>query len=58
VAGQQGVIVYDQSGQPILRVRSHDVGITAAVGDLDGKPGDELALFVDHYGLVVLGPQG
>jgi hypothetical protein len=58
VAGRQGVIVYDPSGQPILRVRSHDVGITAAVGDLDGKPGEELALFIEHYGLVVLGPQG
>jgi len=57
VAGEQGVIVYDQSGQPILRVRSHDVGITAAVGDLDGKAGDELALFVEHYGVVVLGKQ-
>jgi len=57
VAGRQGVIAYDQSGQPILRVRSHDVGITAAVGDLDGKPGDELALFVEHYGVVVLGKQ-
>jgi thiol-disulfide isomerase/thioredoxin len=57
VAGRYGVIVYDASGQPILRVRSHDVGITAAVGDLDGKPGDELALFVEHYGLVVLGKQ-
>lgn len=58
VAGRQGVIVYDPSGQPILRVRSHDVGITAAVGDLDGKPGEELALFVEHYGVVVLGKQG
>lgn len=58
VAGRQGVIVYDAAGQPILRVRSHDVGITAAVGDLDGKPGEELALFVEHYGIVVLGKQG
>ncbi|MEM7154378.1 MAG: redoxin domain-containing protein [Myxococcota bacterium] len=55
VAGRQGVIVYDQQGQPLLRVRSHDVGIKAAVGELDGKPGAELVLMVDHYGLVVLG---
>lgn len=58
VPGRQGVIAYDAAGQPILRVRSHDVGITAAVGDLDGKPGEELALFVEHYGVVVLGKQG
>lgn len=58
VAGRQGVIVYDHTGQPLLRVRSHDVGITTAFGDLDGKPGDELALFVEHYGLVVLGRSG
>lgn len=56
VAGHQGLIVYDRQGQPILRVRSHDVGIQAAVGDLDGQAGDEVVLFVDHYGLVVLGP--
>lgn len=55
VPGSQGIIAYDAAGQPILRVRSHDVGITAAVGDLDGKPGDELVLFVEHYGVVVLG---
>ncbi len=55
VPGRQGVIVYDQQGAPILRVRSHDVGVKAAVGDLDGKAGDELVLFVKHYGLIVLG---
>ena len=55
VAGRHGVIVYDREGQPLLRVRSHDVSIKVAVGDLDGKAGDEVVLFVEHYGLVVLG---
>lgn len=55
VAGHNGLIVYDQQGQPLVRVRSQDVGIEAAMGDLDGKAGAELVLFVEHYGLVVLG---
>jgi hypothetical protein len=58
VAGDQGVIVYDPQGQPLLRVRSHDVDITVAAGDLDGKAGAELVLYVEHYGLVVLGKKG
>ncbi|MEM9463398.1 MAG: redoxin family protein [Myxococcota bacterium] len=58
VAARQGLIVYDHQGQPLVRVRSHDVGILAAVGDLDGKAGEEVVLFVEHYGLVVLGPTG
>ena len=57
IAGDGGIIAYDRDGNTILRLRSHDVGFTTAVGNLDGKPGDELALFVDHYGLVVLGPK-
>ncbi len=50
-----GVIAFDQAGKPILRVRSHDLSIEAALGDLDGKPGAELAIFVEHFGVVVLG---
>ncbi|MCA9706948.1 MAG: redoxin domain-containing protein, partial [Myxococcales bacterium] len=49
VAGRQGLIVYDRQGKPLLRVRSHDVGLTVAVGDLDGKAGDEVVIFVEHY---------
>ena len=29
--------------------------MTVALGDLDGKPGDEIALAIGHYGIVVLG---
>lgn len=55
VPSSQGVVVYDKSGNTILRLRSHDVRVEADVGDLDGKPGAEIALHVEHYGLVVLG---
>ncbi len=55
VPSRQGVVAYDQQGRQLLRIRSHDVGVTLTVGDFDGKPGAEVALFVEHYGLVVLG---
>ena len=55
VRGRSGVVVYDAAGNTILRIRGKDTGLNTAVGDLDGKPGAELAIFVDHYGLVVLG---
>mgnify|MGYP001397183307 CR=1 FL=1 len=55
VTGHSGVVAYDARGNTILRIRGKDTGLTTALGDLDGKPGDELAIFVDHYGLVVLG---
>jgi thiol-disulfide isomerase/thioredoxin len=55
VPSSQGVVVYDKQGDTILRLRSHDVRVETDVGDLDGKPGAEIALHVEHYGLVVLG---
>ena len=55
VRGHSGVVAYDAQGNTILRIRGKDTGLTTALGNLDGKPGDELAIFVDHYGLVVLG---
>ena len=55
VISDGGVVAYDQSGTPILKIRGEGAGLSAAVGDLDGKPGAELAVFVEHYGLVVLG---
>jgi hypothetical protein len=55
VPSSQGVVVYDKNGETILRLRSHDVRVETDVGDLDGKPGAEIALHVEHYGLVVLG---
>ena len=55
VPGHQGVVVYNKAGDTILRIRSHDVGLETTVGDLDDTPGAELAIHVEHYGLVVLG---
>jgi hypothetical protein len=55
VTGHSGLVAYDADGRTILRIRGKDSGLTTAVGDLDGKPGDELAVFVEHYGLVVMG---
>jgi hypothetical protein len=55
IADDSGVVAYDQSGKTLLKIRSGDVGITATAGELDGLPGAELAIAVDHYGLVVLG---
>lgn len=57
VQGRSGLVAYDATGKPILRIRGKDTGLTTAIGDLDGKPGAEIAVFVDHYGLVVLGSQ-
>lgn len=55
VLGRGGVVAYAQDGTPILEVRGEGAKLSAAVGELDGKPGAELAIFVEHYGLVVLG---
>jgi thiol-disulfide isomerase/thioredoxin len=51
----QGVVAYDVDGAPLLRISGDDTEFRAAFGDLDGRPGDEVVLFVKHYGLVVLG---
>lgn len=55
VHGRSGIVAYDAAGKTILRIRGKDTGLKTAIGDLDGKRGAELAIFVDHYGLVVLG---
>lgn len=55
VTSRGGVVAYNASGKPILKIRGEGAGLSTAVGDLDGKPGAELAIFVEHYGLVVLG---
>lgn len=50
-----GVLAYSIDGEVVLRIDSGDVGLDVAIGDLDGRPGDELVLVVEHYGLVTLG---
>jgi peroxiredoxin len=55
ITSSSGVIVYDADGNSILRIRGNDSSLQATVGDLDGKPGAEVAIFVDHYGVVLLG---
>lgn len=55
VRGHFGVVAYDAQATRSCRIRGKHTGLTTALDDLDGKPGDELAILVDHYGLVVLG---
>ena len=55
IADNTGVVVHDTQGRPLLRLRSPDLDMSVAIGDLDGKPGAEVALLIKHYGLVVLG---
>lgn len=55
LGSETGVVVYDPEGRPLLRLRSNDLGLKAAIGDLDGRPGAEVVLVIDHYGIVVLG---
>jgi thiol-disulfide isomerase/thioredoxin len=55
VVSEQGIIAYDGAGTPMLELRTHENDMTAAIGNLDGKPGDEIALAIRHYGVVVLG---
>lgn len=55
IASDNGVVVYDADGDAIVRLRSGDVDLQATVGELDGKPGAEIAVAVAHYGVVVLG---
>ncbi|MBL4683144.1 MAG: redoxin domain-containing protein [Nannocystaceae bacterium] len=57
LSGNSGLVVFDANGTAIMRTRGKDTGLNAVVGDLDGKPGAEIAVFVDHYGLVILGAQ-
>ena len=58
VAGQfvDKLVAYDlKDGSLILKIAGDDTYFKAAFGDLDGKPGDEIALFIERYGLVILG---
>ena len=56
ILGDSSVRAYKPDGALILALDTGEASIKAfAMGDLDGKPGDELALVIDKYGLVVLG---
>jgi hypothetical protein len=50
-----GLIVFDQAGREIIRIDGLENSLEFGIGDLDGRPGEELAVLVGHYGLVVLG---
>ncbi|HET6584276.1 MAG TPA: VCBS repeat-containing protein, partial [Nannocystaceae bacterium] len=55
VVSETGIIAYDAAGAPLLELRTNETDMNVALGDLDGKPGDEIALAIRHYGVVVLG---
>lgn len=55
IDGGLGLVAYDAAGAPLLELRGHETDMSAALGDLDGKPGAEIALAIRHYGIVVLG---
>jgi thiol-disulfide isomerase/thioredoxin len=55
IDGGLGLIAYDAAGTPLLELRTNETDMSAALGDLDGKPGAEIALAIRHYGIVVLG---
>jgi hypothetical protein len=56
IATGDGLIAFDAAnGSPILRISGDDTSFQAALGDLNGLPGDEVVLFVRQYGIVVLG---
>ncbi len=55
ISGHSGLVAYSADGKPILRLHGKDTRLWTAIGDLDGKPGAEVAVFVEHYGMVVLG---
>jgi peroxiredoxin len=51
-----GLVAYDiRSGELVLKIAGDDTSFQAAFGDIDGRPGDEIVLFVRQYGLVILG---
>lgn len=57
LVGRANVSAYRRDGSPILTLHLKDDQHPpqVAVGDLDGKPGVEIVIFVRQYGLVVLG---
>jgi peroxiredoxin len=51
-----GLVAYDvRDGELVLKIAGDDTSFRAAFGDIDGRPGDEIVLFVRQYGLVTLG---
>ena len=51
-----GVLVYSEEGDLILNLGAAGLwGGQVSLGDLDGRPGDELAMTIPNFGLVVLG---
>ena len=57
VLGSSTATAFSQEGKVLLRlwVGENRGELQAAAGDLDGRPGDELVLFIPRYGLVALG---
>lgn len=56
VIGNRSVRAFAADGRPLLRIDGGEERILSAdLGNLDGRPGDEIALLIDKYGLVVLG---
>lgn len=56
IANWESMRAYDQSGKMILKLGSDEETLSAiGIGNLDGLPGDEVALDIENYGLVVLG---
>ncbi len=54
--GSRSVRAFAADGRPLLRIDGGEERILSAdIGNLDGRPGDEIALLIDKYGLVVLG---
>jgi hypothetical protein len=59
MSSRGGVSAYDGDGKTILSLSiTAGLGVTrVALADLDGKPGDEMVIFIPQYGLVALGRQ-
>lgn len=57
MSSRGGVSAYDGDGKTILSLSiPAPMGVTSvALADLDGRPGDEMVLFIPQYGLVALG---
>jgi thiol-disulfide isomerase/thioredoxin len=54
--GYRSVRAFAADGRLLLRIDGGEERIlSAGLGKLDGRPGDEIALLIDKYGLVVLG---
>lgn len=58
--GPGGVSAYDAEGRTILSltIAENQIAPQIALANLDGRPGDEMILYVPQYGLVALGKQG